>query len=95
MAKATITKAKLEHCLTKRLKLAAPVFHLELLPDRKWSGSVVSDTFEALSNVERQRRIWDALDDEFGAQSVSLIGTLLAYTQAEWNVDLETPSKKN
>jgi acid stress-induced BolA-like protein IbaG/YrbA len=93
MAKTAIAKSRLETSLTKRLKLQAPIFHLEALPDRKWSGSVVSDSFRGVANVDRQRRIWDALDAEFGPKSVAFVGTLLAYTQAEWNVDLTTPSK--
>jgi hypothetical protein len=32
--------------------------------------------------------IWDALDAELGAASVTEIGTLLAYTPDEWNINL-------
>ena len=86
----TMTQKQLKDCLTKRLRLVAPSFHLETLPDKKLSGSIVSDTFKRHSDVERQKLIWDALDAEFGRESDSLVGTLLAYSQAEWNVDLTT-----
>jgi len=61
---------------------------LEVLPGGKVSGSVISDSFSGMSDSDRQKRIWDALDQEFGEESVKLVGTLLAYTDAEWNVDL-------
>jgi hypothetical protein len=41
-----------------------------------------------MNDSERQRRIWEALDAEFGPESMDLVGTLLAYTDAEWDVDL-------
>jgi acid stress-induced BolA-like protein IbaG/YrbA len=88
MAKAALTKKQLEAALKKRLRLAAPNFCLEKLPGGRFSGSIVSDTFQGVGNLERQKRIWDALDAEYGADSVTLVGTLLAYTRAEWNTKL-------
>jgi hypothetical protein len=32
--------------------------------------------------------IWDALDAQLGAESARQVGTLLAYTPEEWNIDL-------
>jgi len=36
----------------------------------------------------RQKRIWDLLEREYGGDCTKRVGTLLAYTDAEWNVDL-------
>ena len=87
MASASTTKLKT--VLTKRLRLRDPEFHLERLSGGKLSGNIVSDTFRGVDDVERQRRIWDALDEEFGDGSREVVGTLLAYTKGEWHVPLE------
>ncbi len=86
---AATTKKKLEEVLTVRLALTEPEFYLEKLPGGKLSGSVVSDTFEGSDNVARQQSIWDALEQEFGPESQNIVGTLLAYTKAEWHVPLQ------
>jgi acid stress-induced BolA-like protein IbaG/YrbA len=49
---------------------------------------VISETFQAKSDRDRQRLIWDALTAELGDQSVQQVGTVLAYTPREWNVEL-------
>ena len=90
---ATVSKAKLQHVLTKRLGLKDADFVLEKVRF-ELSGSIISPTFKGKKDHERQRMIWDALDDEFGAESVRLVGTLLAYTPEEWGVNREaSPSK--
>lgn len=53
------------------------------------SGSVISDTFRGVNDIERQRRIWNALKKEYGEDSREIVGVLLAYTKAEWHVPLE------
>lgn len=83
-----MTEDELKAVLTRKLSLLSPIFELERLPSSKLSGSIISDTFTGLPNSERQKRIWDALDAEYGSGSTDVVGTLLAYTQAEWNVDL-------
>ncbi len=85
---ATTSQKKLKQVLTERLGLDEPEFYLEKLSAGKLSGSIVSDTFEGFALVERQRRIWEALDGAFPGQSALIVGTLLAYTKAEWHVDL-------
>ncbi len=85
---AKITEKKLKDVLTKRLKLKNPSFFLETLPDGKISGSVISDTFQKMRDSDRQRKIWDALEDEYSEECTDHVGTLLAYTKSEWNVDL-------
>mgnify|MGYP000703519419 CR=1 FL=1 len=86
---ATTTSRKLQEILRNRLSLENAEFHLEKLPDGKFSGSVVSDSFRGVESVARQRRIWDALEEEFGERSHDAVGTLLAYTKDEWHVPLE------
>ncbi|MFH0980793.1 MAG: hypothetical protein V2A79_04555 [Planctomycetota bacterium] len=86
---ATLTKKKLEAVLKQHLALASPTFVIEKLPNGKWSGSIVSDTFQGMEPSERQERIWDVLNAEFGEDCTRWVGTLLPYTQAEWNIDLE------
>ncbi|HEY3242845.1 MAG TPA: hypothetical protein VGM03_05785 [Phycisphaerae bacterium] len=88
MAHTKLTKEELKAVLTNRLRLSSPRFRLEKLSGGKLSGSVVSDFFKGMNDSERQRRIWEALDAEFGPESMDLVGTLLAYTDAEWDVDL-------
>ncbi|MEE9295902.1 MAG: hypothetical protein V3W34_13200 [Phycisphaerae bacterium] len=86
---AKISKKKLQEVLKRRLKLKAPVFELEVQPGGKVSGSVISNSFERMKDSDRQRKIWHALDAEFGSDSVHYVGILLAYTDAEWNVELQ------
>ena len=85
---AVTAKKRLEEALTERLRLRDPEFHLEKLGG-KLSGSIVSDSFRGVDSIARQRRIWDALEKEFGDGSRDAVGTLLAYTKAEWYVPLE------
>ena len=82
------SEEKLEQVLTEKLDLDDPEFYLKELPGGKLSGNIVSDTFAGMDDAERQRRIWEALDAEFQGDSTQIVSTLLAYTKAEWNVDL-------
>ena len=86
---AKTTSRKLQEILRDRLSLEDAEFHLEKLPDGKFSGSIVSNSFHGVDSVARQRQIWDALEDEFGDRSRDAVGTLLAYTKDEWHVPLE------
>jgi acid stress-induced BolA-like protein IbaG/YrbA len=78
---------KLKEILIRRLRLRDPHFRLE--GRGRVSGSVVSATFDGRGDSDRQRMIWDALDEELGAASVKEVGMLLAYTPAEWDLPLE------
>ena len=82
-----LSKHQLEVALTNRLRLIEPQFMLEKM-GRKWSGSIISTTFKGKRDLERQQMLWDALEAEFGAESVHVVGTLLAYTPEEWEVNL-------
>jgi acid stress-induced BolA-like protein IbaG/YrbA len=93
MARAKLTQQRLKEVLTARLGLTSPRFMLETLPGGKVSGSVVSDSFAGMKDTERQRRIWAALDAEFGPQSTNLVGTLLAYADREWDWNTELATK--
>jgi acid stress-induced BolA-like protein IbaG/YrbA len=77
----------LEEVLTTRLALQDPEFHLEVLPTGSVSGSIVSDSFDGMDHLERQHKIWDALDAVLGNNSSEMVGTLLAYSKTEWDWD--------
>lgn len=83
-----MTTKELEGVLAKHIALASPFFELEVLPGGKVSGSIVSDTFSGMTDSDRQKVIWDALEAEWGAEATRKVGTILAYTSAEWNVSL-------
>jgi acid stress-induced BolA-like protein IbaG/YrbA len=80
----TVDENELKTCLIEDLALEDPSFELERLPSGKISGAVISPSFRGQTDTERQRRIWDVLDKHFGAESVHVVGTLLAYTPDEW-----------
>jgi acid stress-induced BolA-like protein IbaG/YrbA len=82
-----MSKIKLQQLLSQDLVLHRPVFRLEKI-GAKLAGSIISDTFRGKSDRVRQKMIWDALDAELGPASVREVGTLLAYTPQEWNIDL-------
>jgi acid stress-induced BolA-like protein IbaG/YrbA len=73
--------------LAHKLALKGPLFKLEKIGS-KLAGSIISETFRGISDSERQKMIWDALDSALGPDSVMEVGTLLAYTPEEWNIDL-------
>jgi acid stress-induced BolA-like protein IbaG/YrbA len=80
--------------LSDRLRLKDPEFMLEKVGTRL-VGNIVSTSFKGKSDLERQKMIWDALEDEFGPDSVRVVGMLLAYTPEEWNFGAqELPKRK-
>ena len=82
-----MSKVKLQQLLSRNLKLKQPIFRLEKM-GAKLAGSIISETFRGKSDRQRQKMIWDTLAAELGASYVKEVGTLLAYTPAEWNIDL-------
>lgn len=82
----TISKRRLQDVLTRRLKLDAPRFRLERFGSML-GGSIISDTFRGKRDVARQRMIWDALEEELIPATLRTVGTLLAYTPEEWDID--------
>jgi hypothetical protein len=85
-------KVDLQEILTRRLRLVNPRFRLERF-GHKLGGSVISRTFKGKGDSDRMDMIWDALEDEFGLDAVRKVGTLLAYTDDEWDIDLEPRDK--
>lgn len=86
---AKVSLKKLRELLTKQLKLRDPAFELERLSNGKVAGCVISDSFKQMKDDMRQKRIWDVLEAEYQGQATQVVGLLLAYTDAEWNVKLE------
>ena len=83
---AALSKTKLQQILTKKLRLADPQFVLEKVGS-KLVGSIISTSFRRKGDFERQQMIWEALESELGSEAARSVGTLLAYTPDEWNVD--------
>lgn len=79
---------QVQETLTRRLKLKSPQFALEVYAS-KVSGSIISATFRRLRDSERQRRIWKALEAEYGDASAKRVGALLAFTPEEWDLGEE------
>lgn len=76
---------EVQSVLSERLNLQLPRFALESAGS-KVSGSIISPSFRGMRDSERQRRIWDALQAEYGPQSALRVGTLLAFTPDEWDL---------
>lgn len=87
-----ITAKKVQQVLSRRLKLKRPTFKLERLGPRI-SGLVIDTAFRRMDDLQRQNRIVDALEAEFGAASLQLVGMILAYTPEEWDLPLEGKMK--
>ena len=83
--------AEIEAVLTRRLGLASPRFRLECRGGRV-SGLVTSQTFFGLRDHARQAMIWDALDAEYGRESVRRVGSLLAFSPTEWDLEDVPPA---
>ena len=77
---------EVQSVLAQRLHLESPRFALESA-GTKVSGSIISPSFRGLRDSERQRRVWDALNAEYGPQSVHRVGSLLAFTPDEWDLE--------
>jgi acid stress-induced BolA-like protein IbaG/YrbA len=82
-----MSKIKLQKLLAEGLRLDHPVFRLERIGS-KLAGSIISPTFRRVSDRRRQGMIWNLLDSEMGHESIKHVGTLLAYTPEEWDIDL-------
>jgi acid stress-induced BolA-like protein IbaG/YrbA len=89
---AKLTKNQLQRILTDGLHLKDPTFMLEKAGTRI-SGNVVSPSFKGQKDHERQKMIWDALEEKLGFESVKVVGMLLAYTPEEWNFGTEQTPK--
>lgn len=83
-----VTKRSIEAVLARGLALKDPIFRLENAGGRI-VGDIISSSFKGQRDHERQTRIWDALEAEFGPESVRRVGMLLAYTPDEWSLGTE------
>jgi stress-induced morphogen len=63
-----LSKEQLERILSSRLMLKDPKFLIERAGSRL-VGDIVSPTFKGKRDHERQKMIWDALDNELGAEA--------------------------
>jgi acid stress-induced BolA-like protein IbaG/YrbA len=86
MSKIQDAVTEIQSALKRRLNLQAPRFALESA-GTKVSGSIISPSFRGMTDSERQRRIWDALHQEYGSESVHRAGTFLAFTPDEWDLN--------
>jgi len=80
---------EIEQVLTRRLNLDKPRFRLESA-GAKVSGSIISSSFRGSPDDQRQQMIWDALEKEYGPESVHRVGSLLAFTPEEWDLGQDT-----
>jgi acid stress-induced BolA-like protein IbaG/YrbA len=93
MSKVRDAVTEMQSVLTRRLNLDAPRFALEAA-GTKVSGSIISASFRGMTDSERQRRVWDALHEEYGPESVHRAGTFLVFTPDEWDLDDEAETGK-
>ena len=93
MSKVQDALAEIQSALTRRLNLQTPRFALESA-GTKVSGSIISPSFRGMADSERQRRIWDALSEEYGPESVHRAGTLLAFTPDEWDLNEDSDAQQ-
>jgi acid stress-induced BolA-like protein IbaG/YrbA len=82
-----LSKAKVQEILTTALRLREPRFRLRRYGNLV-SGSVISQTFRGKGDFQRQQMIRKAFDQALGEDSFRAVGTLLAYTPDEWDIDL-------
>jgi len=94
MSKVQDAVSEIQSVLARRLKLQAPRFQLEQA-GTKVSGSIISASFRGVPDSERQKRIWDALGKEYGAESVHRAGTLLAFTPDEWDLNEDSDADES
>jgi acid stress-induced BolA-like protein IbaG/YrbA len=90
---AALTQARLIALLTDSLKLREPRFVLER-QGSMISGSVVSKSFQNKNDLERQQAIRNAVDGTLGVDARRQVGTILAYTPEEWDIDLEAAPRR-
>ena len=88
----SMTKPRLQTLLRNRLKLRSPRFRMRK-DGEMVSGSIISETFRGKDDLQRQRMLRRAVEAELGEDANRLVGTLLAYTPEEWDIDLVAFSK--
>lgn len=86
------TKEKLETIIQRDLQGSAD---LELLPNGRVAGHVISPVFEGLDYEARSGRIRAVLKVNMTPQEQLEVSTLLTYTPDEWKVILSDVSSDN
>lgn len=61
---------------------------LEVLPNGRVVGHIISSEFEDLDYGDRRKRLWEIIDSELSLEEKRKLSTLLTYTPEEWNVAL-------
>jgi acid stress-induced BolA-like protein IbaG/YrbA len=87
------TKNEVEQVLTSKLGLEDAVFTLRKSGNRIL-GHIVSPTFRGWKHHDRQKRIWDVLESQWGADAFKMMGMFLTYTPEEWNFDEVEPCEE-
>jgi acid stress-induced BolA-like protein IbaG/YrbA len=90
---AKVAQSKLKQILSRKLKLRDPHFFLR----KEGSlivGSMVDPVFKKMTDLQRQNKIWDILESQFGESARSSFGMILAYTPEEWDLPLEGKTRK-
>ena len=80
---AKLTKRRLEQILTEELGLRDVYCELDASGGRI-GGHLVSSSFRRMHHQSRHRRIYDALEAEFGPGAEDLIGMIFTYTPEDW-----------
>lgn len=63
--------------------IETPEFDLEKSPDGKVGGFIISPTFKDKSQTDRQKMVWDYLEDNLNQEQVPCIVTLVTVTPDE------------
>lgn len=66
-----------------QIGLKDPTVELEVAPNGRIGGYIISDSFEELPQLERQRKIWDFLKQSLDRDKQLGIISLLTLTPAE------------
>ena len=89
-----MSKLKVQRVISERLGLDAPRFRLKTEGGMVF-GSVISPTFKRMDDLERVRSIRDAIESGLDTASARDVGTILAYTPEEWELDAPTQQRRN
>lgn len=83
-----LSEQDVKDALQTELSLINPEYHFERFYE-KLGGSVISESFKGMTGLERQEKIWDALEHVYGRKSRMDVGAVFAYTPVEWNADFD------
>jgi acid stress-induced BolA-like protein IbaG/YrbA len=58
---------------------------LETIEDGKVGGTIISNYFEEMAQLDRQNFVWDNLETVLSKEETDKIVLLLTFTRDEWN----------